>query len=239
MIESAMAARLQPSQYAVLDLDGTLHPGSLGLIVAEEIALRFPDRSALHRILGSHIKNIRTGHSLSDFTYAYELYGSLIEGLNVADLALIHKKVWKRERLRLFDYVRPAVMSLKHSGYQLVLLSGSPHGIVSLAAKDLGIDYCQGAEYFVDGQLSTATISVQVGTPGTKSVYFVDVFGSIPSLAVGNTSGDSDILGLSERAIAFEPDDKLRSSAVERGWSIADRESALSAIKHCSAMGSP
>jgi phosphoserine phosphatase len=232
LVDPEVTTWLHPDRFIVLDLDGTLHPERLGLIAAHQINREFPDRSSEYKSLLNHVKDIRVDSPMTpDFTkHAYDLYGKLIEGIGESEIRTIYERVWQRERLRVFDYAYPAVALCKRLGYRVALLSGSPHGLVSLAAKEFGLHHWQGVEYLIEDQINIGIVSVQVGSPGRKYEHFEHTFGCTPKLSIGNSSGDSDILGMSDLAIAFEPDSVLRSIATERDWIIVDRDGALDAI---------
>jgi phosphoserine phosphatase len=51
------------------------------------------------------------------------------------------------------------------------------------------------------------------------------------SLAIGDSLTDSVLLELVGGPIAFEPDPALRSLALDRGWTIADRDTILDSVR--------
>ncbi|MEU9186685.1 haloacid dehalogenase-like hydrolase [Streptomyces sp. NPDC048484] len=222
-----------PGRFAVLDLDGTLHPGTLGLKLLAALAdhgiCDSEQASRLADFLGSLPPHqLHTGAASQR---AYQLYAQAVAGARPEAVHHVATQVWKRERAGLFAFVRPALTLLRNRSYTVVLLSGSPQEIVRAAVTDLGITVCQGAEFETDGTVYNGRIGAAPGMPGAKATILHSVlhaaWSPADSIAIGNSAADIEVLAQVGHPIAFEPQPPLRQAAALHGWRVTDRDSLL------------
>lgn len=67
------------------------------------------------------------------------------------------------------------------------------------------------------------------GNKGT-AINLIIRYGKGGSIAVGDSENDSDMLALVEHPLVMEPNEKLKSIAMEKGWQIVNRDSILDII---------
>lgn len=219
---------------AILDLDGTLHPGRLGMILLHELVRDGSCDSEHVRGLVGFVRG--TGpdelHTPDRALRAYQLYAQATEGVSVELVRQAAKRVWERERAAMFPCVVAAVAALRARAYRTVLISGSPDDVVRVVAADLRIDLCRGAEFAMSGGVYAGKVVTAPGVLGGKVDVLRNLLGEqqidfTRSVAIGNSASDVGILSMVGRPVAFEPDEPLRAVAVRHGWPIADRWSGL------------
>ena len=218
--------------YAIFDLDGTLHPGTAGLALLNELNERGTCGRASVIRLTSFIRSLPQGHlhTREAATTAYQLWADAMTGVRAPTVRHVAHQVWERQRAELFPFARSVVDLLRQRGWTTVLLSGSPQEIVRVAAQDLGLDHAWGAEFAVDRDVYSGQVVTAPGVPGTKLALLRSKqpgFRPTDALAIGNSVTDLELLDVVGHPLAFEPDPALREAAAVRGWPIVDRTSAL------------
>jgi HAD superfamily phosphoserine phosphatase-like hydrolase len=220
---------------AVLDMDGTLLPGALGLRLAQHLAAAGApiDVDRLEDVL----ERYRCGSvSHAEMTVeAQNVYLNGLAGLAVTVVDQAATAVWRQARGHLYAYVEPLLLTLRNAGFRVVLISGSPRETVALAARDLNVDTWAGATLKVqDGYLQKAVVQLP-GMPGEK----VRLLGSLlngaqidfpASIAIGDSLTDVEILELVGHPFAFDPDTALHEVAKVRGWPIVNQHTILDAV---------
>lgn len=215
-------------------MDGTLTPGVLGLRLLEELLAQGAcDRVAAARIVAA-VTAYREGRADRTRTVAiaYRHYARAVAETPPETVNKAAIRAWHRHRDDLFPFTVPLLAELRERGYLTILISGSPHEIVSVAAADLGIDYAQGARLLIRAGRFTDAVLVGTGLPDTKHrvlhqlarrarVSLDDSFG------VGNSVADVRILRHVSRPLAFEPDSRLLATARALRWPVADRDDVV------------
>lgn len=224
-------------RYAVLDLDGTLYPGTLGLVLLNALNERgVCCRTSVTKVV-DFIRSLSSDdlHTPQAAITAYQLWADAMVGVLPQIVRHMAGEVWHRQRAKLFPFARPMVNLLHQRGFTTVLLSGSPQEIVQEAAWDLGIDHAHGAEFHIQHGVYSGRIGTAPGVPGTKLGLLrsaVTGFRTAGAIAIGNSATDFELLDAVDHPVAFEPDSVLHQAAVNRGWSIVDRTSILAALSH-------
>lgn len=130
----------------VLDVDGTLLPGSLGFELARHLAASGAnvDLAGLRAVMSA----FRTGQvdERTMTVASHRIYATGLSGLAVDDVRAAAAEVWQRTSDQVFDYVRPLIGRLRAAGYRVLLISGSPAEMVEAAAADLGAAASFGAQ---------------------------------------------------------------------------------------------
>ena len=225
-----------PVRLAILDVDGTLYPGALGVeLLSALLASGVCDRETVEPVFDV-LHQYRTGQI--DFATmsvnAYRLFAAALNDCACGDVERVARQTWQRERTRLFPFATELVRILKEAGYVPVLISGSPHEVVQLLAEDLGIIQFCGALFSRYGGSYTGEVELASGVLGNKQLILSTMINEQEvrlrdSFAIGNSLTDLVLLELVGAPVAFEPEATLRSLALQRGWTIADRETVL----HC------
>ncbi|GJF23634.1 MULTISPECIES: haloacid dehalogenase-like hydrolase [Streptomyces] len=231
----------------VLDLDGTVHPGTVGaallrhLLTIDVVRRDAAAEEALAAIAGRGGVEV-PHHTTAQVVYAN--YAAAVEGMNHQVLQNAARLAWQSCRGGVFAFVRPLVAAAIENGYETVLISGSPAEVVEWAAADLGVAHCYGARARVvdghcDGRLTRAP-----GLPGQKARCLAELGERVPldllrSVALGNGCSDDEVLAMVGHPIAFEPEPEFATVAIDRGWALADRTTALGACLEAMAVSGP
>jgi HAD superfamily hydrolase (TIGR01490 family) len=152
------------------------------------------------------------------------LAGSEVSHIRERTAEFFHAEVRGRYR----PGARKALEQHRAQGDRLVMLTASSVYLAELAGAELGMDHvlcnrfevdtdgrhtgrCLGALCFGRGKLTHAEeYARSVGEPLEASVFYTDSYADLPVLrAVG-------------RAVAVNPDPRLRREAMRRGWPIVD-----------------
>lgn len=222
-----------PVRVAILDIDGTLYPGSLGLRMLETLLARSLGDGGRARAVFEAIARYRAG------TIAYPemvraataAYASAVAGLRQTELAAVAAEVWEQEREKLFPFARPMVQMLLRAGFSPFVISSSPDEIVGLLANDLGkLPHCASRFQANDGVYTGICdrMPAEVGKERLLREQFSS--GSLDlarSFAIGNSPADAEVLSCVGHPVAFEPEPVLAALAAERGWPVADRGNLL------------
>jgi len=224
----------KPTKYAVLDVDGTLCPGALGVTLLQALMERgLCDLEAATAVLETLAA---FGRGDIDFatmaTRAYTAYARALAGRETAAIASVAASVWSQRRPALFEFVPELLACLRERGYATMLISGSPIEMVSLVAETLAIDEAHGAVFARAAGRYTGTVDLDSGAPGQKAVIFAAATADRAvdlerSFALGDSLTD---LALFERVglpLPFEPSAELTAIAHARGWTTATRASVV------------
>jgi phosphoserine phosphatase len=222
-----------PVRVAILDIDGTLHPGSLGLRMLESLVARSLGDGGQAEAVFAAIARYRAGALAYPemVRAATAAYASAVAGLRQTELRAIAAEVWEQEREKLFPFARPMVQGLLRAGFSPFVISSSPEEIVSLLADDLGkLAFSASRFQARDGVYTGACdrMPAEVGKERLLREQFSS--GSLDlarSFAIGNSPADADVLSCVGHPVAFEPEPTLAALAAERGWFIADRSTLL------------
>ncbi|HEX5751133.1 MAG TPA: haloacid dehalogenase-like hydrolase [Archangium sp.] len=219
---------------AVLDVDGTLYPGALGV----ELLRALMAAGVCHRTRAEGVFEVLRQYKqgLIDFSTmasrAYPLYAQALEGARCDTVDALARKVWEQERHKLFGFVRPLVGLLREAGYWSVIISGSPQEMIQCVADELGISQACGALFTRREGHYTGAVDLSSGALGEKRRIFDAVTrGQDVRLercfALGDSITDSALFERLGLPLAFEPEPALRVLAQRRGWAVATREDVL------------
>jgi phosphoserine phosphatase len=223
---------------AILDVDGTLYPGALGIeLLRALIASGICDHARGQRVFDV-LHRYRVGEI--DFATmsvdAYGLFAAVLKDCACADVDRVARETWQRERARLFPFATELVRILEAGGCVPVLISGSPQEVVRLLAGELGIIQFCGAIFSQQGGVYTGEIDLASAVLGNKRVILSTMLGQRgvrwrDSIAIGDSPTDAALFELVGSPVAFEPDPALRTLAVDRGWTVADRSNVLDTVR--------
>ncbi|MBZ4394773.1 MULTISPECIES: HAD family phosphatase [unclassified Myxococcus] len=219
---------------AVLDLDGTLTPDTLGALLVRELTARgVCDGTVVRELLAAVERHDVGGQDFFDAVAdVYRGWERLFAGVAVPSVERAAEDVWAQARGHLFGFVRPLLRMLEAEGFLVALVSGGPIEMVHLVAEDLGIDVYRGAQMAIQRNRYTGQVLQGPGRSGGKPGILQELASlhraSLErSLAMGNSLSDGEILALVGFPLAFEPSPELADLAVTRGWSQVDRHDVL------------
>ncbi|WP_133900387.1 HAD-IB family phosphatase [Streptomyces sp. KS 21] len=224
------------TQFAIFDLDGTLHPETLGRLLLKELQERGISSRERTAELFDFLRGLDADrlHEPVHVQTAYQMYARTLEGCPQHRVMQVAREVWERHAANVFPYATPLLSRLREAGVTLVLISGSPQEVVVPAAQSLGIRHSCGATLETSGGSYTGRITEAPAIPGQKTMIATRLLGGTHNLrcamAIGNSSSDLDLLDRVGWPVAFEPDARLRTAAARQGWLITDRASILASV---------
>jgi|GEM_PF-1454003 len=219
---------------AVLDLDGTLTPDTLGMLLVREMMAR----GVCDAELGQEFMSMVARHHAGDpdfYTTLAEVYQSLgrvAAGVAVSTVEGVAEDVWAQARGRLFGFVRPLLRMLKSNGFLVALISGGPIELVDLVAHELGIEVYRAAVLDIRNSRYTGRVLQGPGLLGGKPSILRELEALhqvclAESFAMGNSASDGEVFHLVGLPVAFEPSGELVGLAARNGWQVVDRHDVL------------
>ncbi|PRQ06929.1 HAD family hydrolase [Enhygromyxa salina] len=219
---------------AILDVDGTLFPGALGVeLLRELMRARACDQPSGERVL-----EILAGHRSGTIEFssmasrAYQAFAEAIAGHECEVIEAHARAVWATQRERLFEFVPALISGLRARGYTIMLISGSPIEMVRLVADELQISDAYGAVFTRQLGRYTGTIDLSSGVPGEKARIFAAATEGRPvsaqrCFAIGDSVTDAALFERVGFPLAFEPAPELSIIAHARGWTTATQANVL------------
>ena len=224
---------------AVFDVDGTLF--RRGLLPA-----------LTRRLVDEGVFSERVREELSQDYYAwverrgsYETYDELVmelflrelKGVSVAELRRCATAEVEAHGRRLHMYTRDMARRLKHAGYHLIAISGSPQEILDLFLKPLGFDRAWGT---VLAQHEGRYTGEMLHDPFKNKRRVLEEFLEDAevslggSVGVGDTLSDVGFLEMVQTPIAFNPNRSFFDVARQRGWPIVvERKDVIYNLQKC------
>lgn len=221
---------------AVLDMDGTLLPGFLGVRFLEALSAH-TDPAAVTAALAAVVSYRRGDTDLSTAApLIYRHYADALKGVATDVVDAVADTVWQAARPHLFPFVAELLVLLDRHGYRTLLISGSPDEVVTRAGTDLAVSAARGVIAETAGGRYTGELVQVPGLPGGKHAALADLTaGRTPdlaaSLAIGDASADAEIFHRVGLPVAFEPDPELRRLAAVHRWIVADRRTLLPVVR--------
>lgn len=222
---------------AVLDVDGTLYSGALGVELLRALVERAACDVERAREVFDLVARYRRGEidhaTLS--AEAYLAYGRALAGASAETVEEVARSTWQKERSGLFPFVGALIAMLKQKGFTVVLISGSPNEMIREIAADVGAPHFCGALFTVEGGVYTGETSLRSGALGAKS----DILKSLlddddvdlaASFAMGDSLADAALFQMIGKPMTFEPTPELLDAARENGWPIASRHDVLARL---------
>jgi phosphoserine phosphatase len=226
----------------VLDLDGTLYAGAVGIDWLRGLM----DAGVCEPAAGQRVFEILDARQrrVIDFqtmaTLAYDAFASALAGIEVETAEAIARSVWARQREQLFAFVPELISCLREHGCEPMLISGSPIEMVELVAEELGIAVARGAVFGRHAGRYTGSVDLSSGMLGEKPKILAAIrqgrelgldFALGHSFALGNSLTDAKLFECVGLPLAFEPDADLLTLAEAHGWRVATRDDVLASTR--------
>ena len=229
---------------AVLDVDGTLIPGSLGLRLIDRLRVEGLGAPSAMARLTATMRGYRGGRiTYQEMVEAgTDAYSAAICGLAESVVEELAASVWAEVRGELFPFARPMIERLRERGLRPVIISSSPAIIVRQLGNALAVPDAAGSSFTITDGVYSGGCRRMPGRPGGKlraleemSDDALDLGGSF---ALGNAFSDVCVLAAVGKPLAFEPSAELDAIARHRGWAIADRQNMLGILDSVLNVGS-
>jgi len=212
---------------AFFDVDGTLFRSSLLIelterLIEEEI---FPDTARIEYEDEFEAWRNREG-SYEDYIDAVvRSFIKHIKGVYYGDLADIGRQVVARAGRRNYLYTINLIKELKEKNYFLVAISQSPKSILDDYCRQYGFDKVYGRIYEIGPQDHLTGVVEEEHLIANKAnivarVFDNEVFNRDSSIGIGDTEGDITLLESVDRAICFNPNQKLYDYAKQMDWEV-------------------
>lgn len=211
---------------AAFDIDGTLFRSGLYRevfyelykmdVLPSELTERTTEkhREWRHRVHGNAFEEF-------DRIVVETLDGYLPQ-LHVCDYEEAVKRVLDKKAENVYVYTRDLLRKLQNEGYFTVAISGSQQELVEPFARRYEFDTWVGQQWERGGEYFTGNI-VKTHTGKDKIIQrLLDEHDLTleDSYGVGDSNGDSGMLGIVTHPIAFNPTQELLEKALANGWKI-------------------
>lgn len=213
-------------KFAAFDIDGTLFRSGLYREVVFEMIRQGTLSDKLLDLFAekeSLWQRRAHGNAFKEFEQAMaEAFDAELPRIRISDFETAATRVIEAKKDNVYAYTRDLARSLKDRGYLLIAISGSQAELVQPFAEYYGFDLWVGQTYERGEEFFTGEI---VKTHNGKDVFLrrlIDQHGLAlkDSVAVGDSSGDIEMLGMVEQPIAFNPEADFLEVAMRRGWKV-------------------
>ena len=217
---------MNKQKFAAFDIDGTLFRSGLYREVAYELMKMgaVPNTILEQTTAANREWRHRThGNAFEEFDMLMvHKMDHILPQLRIADYEVAAQRVLEKRADNVYVYTRELIKQLKADGYFLVAISGSQIELVEPFAKKYGFDAWIGQEWERGEEFFTGKITkTHAGKDGILRKMINDHNLTLKdSYAVGDSNGDTGMLGLVENPIAFNPTYELYEKAVQNGWQI-------------------
>ncbi len=211
---------------AIFDIDGTLFRWQLfhELVFELKSLGRFSQSEAAE--LDSALTSWQAKHiSWRDYEHlVIHTIDNNLTAIKPSELEDAARSVVERSGHKVYSYTAQLLKRLQGEGYYTLALSSSQYEIAAQFADRYGFDACIGQTYERDGDRYTGT--KQLIVHGRKDIIIKEFLAAHPeltlddSVAIGDSGGDTAMLELVARPIAFNPAEELLETALERHWKI-------------------
>ena len=122
---------------------------------------------------------------------------------------------------------------LKTKGYTPAIISVSPHEVVALAAKELGVEIVYATKLNLNGHTYTNELVTFLHMPGGKKAVLnsLSEAGKEISFAFGDTETDYEMLCVAKVPVPLNPTKGLKAMTDKMNWQSYDKDTVVSGIE--------
>jgi HAD superfamily phosphoserine phosphatase-like hydrolase len=230
----ARHARTKPVQLGIFDIDGTVFRSSLlietfNALVDDGI---FPKRASAQVERNFLAWLDRKGHYDDYLMTLVRVYYRELKGKRPDRVEPVIDRVVQRQRHRVYRYTRDLIAELRRKRHFLIAISNSQAAMVERFAAAVGFDAAIGrvlevkrgvytGKNLIDGK--PFPVDVKLDKPDLLRTFLRERGMAADlerSVSVGDSEGDTDILSIVGRPIAFNPSYEFARTAKRRGWPI-------------------
>lgn len=213
-------------KFAAFDIDGTLFRSGLYREVSYELTKmgKIPEDIANELTLKHRKWRDRVhGSAFEEFERTLvTVFDELTTQIRVCDYDEAVARVLKKKAENVYVYTRNLIKELKDDGYFIIAISGSQVDLVEPFAKKYGFDTWVGQEWergeeFFTGKIKKSHTGKDLILRRLMQEHNLTLKDSV---AVGDSNGDTGMLKLVDRPIAFNPTAELYEHAVGHGWTV-------------------
>lgn len=209
---------------AFFDLDRTLIAGS-SLLSLAEVAREagMVRRSTLAKSVVRNAAFARRGAGDASIDRLTRMMAVLTAGRSYSDMVGVAATAAMRVGGRVFSGARMLIEQHVRSGDLVVVVSASPHELVTAVAVAIGADLGIGTRPEVVDGLLTGRIDGTFCYRDGKLIRICEELGAAPfhvASAYADSASDLPLLRACSRAVAVNPDRSLRRAARDAAWPI-------------------
>ncbi|CAM6087220.1 unnamed protein product [Calypogeia fissa] len=227
VVNNAENTKREPIKAAFLDVDGTITRTN---VVMAYLCIRMAELSFLKKILWvpwfllSCIVYMIVDHfHRPTFNRIfYSSYKGRPTDCKAAMASLVFEKYYKP---RIMAGAAEQILELKQLGYRIVLVTGALDFQIAPLAQELGADFVYAAKLVEENGRFTGELHGMASSNSEKAERIWDYatrhsVSLRDSLAFGDSIADIPMLEVVGRPYAVNPDARLQSVALKRGWAI-------------------
>ncbi len=214
-------------KFAAFDIDGTLFRSGLYRELARELMkMGAINQDIIDAVSEKNIawRNRIHGDAFEEFEMVLvELFDANLPNLKIEDYEEAVRRVIKKRSENVYIFTRDLIKKLKSEGYLCIAISGSQVEMVELFAQRYGFDTWVGQEWERGDEYFTGNILAKTHTGKDKILRRLIEEHNLTlegSYAVGDSNGDTGMLGMVDHPIAFNPTVELYDKAIANGWDI-------------------
>ncbi len=218
---------MKEKKLAIFDVDGTIFRSSLLIRLVEEMI----DEKVFPADIESNYQRAREKwlNRVGDYDDyimgVVKAFEANIAGVKYSDFRRVAHRVVAREKGRTYRFTRELVRELKKKGYYVMAISHSPKLAVENFCKTLGFSKVYGIMNEVDkaGKFTGKILFPDLIYDKAKILKRAVAKGGLTlkgSVGAGDTESDIPFLKMVDRAIVFNPNEKLYKYAKRQGWEI-------------------
>lgn len=222
---------------SLFDLDGTLNNNYLGDSFAEYLRDAKLYRKDVYERLDKVYKQseshqISYGKCLELWTL---LWAEAMKGMQADEIAFHAKIFFDGFKSNIYPSSYKLVEMVRNEGMLPVIVSAGPIEVISLAAKELGVDSGQtyATKLKTDEKIYTGELETVLHLPKGKEKAVDDIISRNNAtifLAFGNADSDGEMLEKAVHPIALNPNSDLQKIAIEREWKIFDKGNVVDGV---------
>jgi HAD superfamily hydrolase (TIGR01490 family) len=228
------------AKLAVLDLDGTLYAGTLGIDLLNELARQqLFQPKALEKVLQTLEAYVQGELGREELAaHIYTLYGQGIVGLTQEQVVQAAAVAWEHSKHRVFPFVGELLSMLSQRGYTTVLMTGSPAEIVSQFTRAYAFDHVYTAGFQLQEGRYTGQLQSSPAAAGQKRSMLQRLSKELEadlsaSLALGDSENDFEMFDLVGVPIAMNVQGQLSLQFQSRGWKQAAPNTLMPLVRQC------
>ncbi len=218
---------MKPRKFAVFDLDGTLFRSSLYFEIVHELSRSGKLDAITRQAIDSAYSDWKIRKSDEVFwEYANSLmsaYQEQLQDLSPEDYETAVRQVFESQKEYVYVYPKQMLARLKREGYFLLAISGSQVEIIRLFCEYHGFDDWLGSVHERDNYglfTGNSTITHIDKSDALNELVSKNNLSLEGSIGIGDTQGDTKILNMVEKPIAFNPNKQLYEHAKNNGWEL-------------------
>lgn len=212
---------------AFFDIDGTVFRSSLLIKLVEALVAAgvYPQEAATACLPSYTAWQNREGSYEAYIDAVIQNFLTHLQGVSYGDLVDVGYELIDNESKHVYRYTRDLIATLRAEGYYLVAISQSPKLILDPFCHQYGFDKVYGRLYELGptdkftGRIEDEHL-IQNKATIVQRVLLDETLTKYNSVAVGDTDGDISMLELVDRAICFNPNQKLYQYAQSQTWEV-------------------